>query len=111
MSSRFTTPGSNAIPDTITITDFTHATDEIAFTNSGFSLKLSGADSTPRPLPVSLFLANTTGTFATTNERFAYDTSTGALYYGAHGSGSSRELVAALSGHPTLAATDLFYVS
>jgi Ca2+-binding RTX toxin-like protein len=64
------------------------------------------------PLPAALFSPQTNGTFDNNDERFAYKAATGALYYDANGStaGSPRELVATLTGHPTLAATDLFYV-
>jgi Ca2+-binding RTX toxin-like protein len=109
----FTTPGSTKTPDTNTITDFAHATDKIAFSDGGFALGLKGASAAPKPLPATMFATNPTGSFGTAAERFAYDTATGALYYDAHGNaaGSSREPVATLGGHPTVTATDLFYVS
>jgi Ca2+-binding RTX toxin-like protein len=109
----FTTPGSTKTPDTNTITDFTHASDRIAFSDGGFALGLKGASAAPKPLPATLFTANPTGSFGTAAERFAYDTATGALYYDARGNavGSSRELVATLGSHPTVTGADLFYVS
>jgi Ca2+-binding RTX toxin-like protein len=109
----FLTPGTPAAPDTNVITDFTHGTDKIDFSDAGFSLGLSGASSTPQALLPTLFTSNSTGSFTSAAERFAYDTSTGALFYNAHGNtpGSSSQLVATLTGHPVLAATDLFFTS
>jgi hypothetical protein len=62
--------------------------------------------------PAALFSPQTNGTFDSNDERFACNAATGALYYGPNGSaaGSPRELVATLTEHPTLTATDLFYV-
>ncbi len=110
----FTTSGSTTAPDTNTIADFAASTtNEIAFSNSGFALGLSGATSTPKPLPASLFSTQTNGTFDNAVERFAYNTTVGTLYYDAQGNttGSSRELVATLTGHPTFTATNLFFAT
>jgi Ca2+-binding RTX toxin-like protein len=95
------------------ITDFAPARDRIAFSDAGFQLGLAGAGAQPKPLPAALFTANATGSFTDASERFAYDTSTGALYYDAHGDklGSSRLLIVTLKGDPHLAASNLFFVS
>jgi Ca2+-binding RTX toxin-like protein len=108
-----TTPGTLALPDTNTITDFVHSIDKIAFSDAGFKLSLAGATSTPKALPATLFASNSTGSFSSATQRFAYNTTTGALYYDSKGDtpGSSRQLVATLSGHPTLTASDLYFVS
>ena len=108
-----TTPGSLATPDTNSISDFIHASDKIALSNAGFGLGLAGANATPQPLPASLFSPQTSGAFDNAVERVAYNTASGALYYDGDGDGggSSRQLVAALTSHPALAATDLFFVS
>jgi hypothetical protein len=44
-------------------------------------------------------------------QRFAYNTTTGRLFYDAHGrgGGSSRELVVTLAGNPHLVASDLYF--
>jgi hypothetical protein len=87
-------------------------TDELVFSNAGFGLRLAGATRTPKPLPSSVFVADATGSFTTTAQRFAYDTTTGQLFYDAHGSASpaSRQLVVTLAGRPHLAAVDLFSI-
>ena len=55
----------------------------------------------------------TDGTFAATTNRFAYDTSTGKLYYDAQGSasGSTSSLIAELTNKPHLTAANLFFTS
>lgn len=96
------------------IMDFTLSTsNEIVFSNSGFHLNQSGASATPQALPSTLFVSNSAGTFTNTTQRFAYDTSNGELFYDADGSGtgSSAHAVAMLTGHPTLIASDLFFIS
>jgi Ca2+-binding RTX toxin-like protein len=60
-----------------------------------------------------VFSTRTNGTFAAAGNRFAYDRATGALFYDADGSrgGSSRLLVATLTTHPILAASDIFFTT
>ena len=60
-----------------------------------------------------MFSTQTNGAFDNSAARFAYNATAGALYYDAQGNtaGSSRELVATLTNHPTLAAAGLFFVS
>ena len=98
-----TTPVSAAV----TIADFAHGVDRIGLSKAGFALG-------PNPVAATLFSPSKSGAFTTAAQRFAYDASTGALVYDAHGNaaGSSHELIATLSGspHPTLAAADLFFV-
>ncbi|HEV2335370.1 MAG TPA: calcium-binding protein, partial [Stellaceae bacterium] len=109
----FTTSGSTAIPDKNMVTDFVHGTDKLTFSDLGFDLGLAGATSTPHALPVTLFSSRTNGTFdaGNTTERFAYNASTGQLIYGANGSASSGfHTVATLTGHPTVTASDLYFV-
>jgi hypothetical protein len=90
-------------------------TNELVFSNSGFSLGLSGASSTPQALTASeaatLFTANATGVFANTSQRLAYDTANGELFSSTGGSGSAAHLVATLTNHPHLAAGQLFFIS
>ncbi len=95
-----------------TVADFAASpTNQIAFSNAGFALGQSGAASTPKPLPAGLFVADGTGAFTAATQRFAYDTSTGGLYYSASGATAAEHLVATLSGHPTLAASQLFFIT
>ncbi len=92
------------------ITDFgASSANEIVFSNSGFNLGLSGATSTPQPLPADLF----TTSFSNTTQRFVYDTVGGTLYYGPDGSGSSGSIagIAQLDGAPNLTAAHLFFIS
>jgi Ca2+-binding RTX toxin-like protein len=109
----FTSPGTSAGADRNTVTDFVHGSDKLAFSNAGFHLGLAKAGAAPRPLPTALFSTRTNGTFDKPGERFAYDNSTGRLYFDADGNGAShsRELVATLANHPTLTAGDLFFVA
>ena len=57
----------------------------------------------------SIFTANAAGGFSNTSQRFAYDTTTGQLFYGADGSGGASTGIAVLAGAPTLAASNLFF--
>jgi Ca2+-binding RTX toxin-like protein len=99
-----TTPGSTAAPANVTIGDFAHGADKIGLGETGFGLGSS-------PAAATLFKANATGAFTTAAQRFAYNTASGALYFDHDGSGgaSPRQLITSLTGHPTLAATDLFF--
>lgn len=108
-----TTPGALAAPDTNRIADFHPGTDEITFSDAGFSLGLSGASSTPTALPSSRFTANTTGQASSGAQRFIYNTTSGNLFFDSDGSGagSSPQRIATLTGDPTLSASDLFFVS
>jgi Ca2+-binding RTX toxin-like protein len=87
-------------------------TNELVFSNAGFNLGQSGAGSMPLALPTSLFTANGTGKFTTTSQRLAYDTANGNLFASANGSGGSSQLVATLTGAPSIdAAKQLFFIS
>ncbi len=110
----FATSGSAASPDANTITDFTHGLDKIVFRDAGFNL---GADegkgtATPQPIAKALFSPDINGTFATTANRFAYNTKTGGLFYDADGIGKAHasERIATLTDHPTLTASDIFFI-
>ena len=78
---------------------------------SGFGSGLTGQS--PGAVPGSLFVSNSGATFGNATQRFAYNTSNGNLIYDAQGNtaGSSRLVVATLTGRPTLTASDLFFVS
>ena len=110
----FKSPGTAANRDTNRVADFTRAQgDKLAFSNSGFHLGLSKASTIPKALPSGLFSLKTNGTFDKPGERFAYDNSTGRLYFDADGSGASdhRQLVATAANHPAIGASNLFFVS
>ena len=67
---------------------------------------------TPQALPASLFSPQSNGSFTTATQRFAYNSTSGALSYDADGSGAgASRLIATLTTHPTLAITDLFFVA
>jgi Ca2+-binding RTX toxin-like protein len=102
----FKTAGNN------TIADFAaSSTNEIVFSNSGFALGQNGPGSAPKALPAGLFVADKTGTFTATNQRFAYGTSNGELFYSASGTTTTEHLVATLTGDPTLTAAHLFFIT
>ena len=101
---------------THTITDFaTSASNAIVFRNAGFDLGIDNGQGSGF-LDASLFVANTTGTFTTTSQRFAYNTTGGGLFYDPDGSGTSfgKTAVALLTDHATLSAGatgNLFFVA
>jgi hypothetical protein len=68
---------------------------------------------TPQAIASSLFSTSTTGTFISTSQRFAYNQSTGNLYYDSQGNktGSTVQLVAHLTNDPKLTAANLFFIS
>jgi Ca2+-binding RTX toxin-like protein len=68
---------------------------------------------TPHTIVAALFSPNTNGTFATAGNRFAYDQSTGNLYYDVGGSAmpASSVRIADLTNKPHLAAANLFFTS
>jgi hypothetical protein len=102
---------------TNTIADFAaSSTNELVFSNSNFSLGLSGASSTPQAISsteaATLFTANSTGAFANTSQRLAYDTTNGELFSSTGGSGGTSHLVATLTSEPSInTATQLFFIS
>ena len=108
----FTAPGASN-----TIADFAASTtNELVFSNSGFSLGLTGGTTTPQALSASqaatLFTANSTGAFANTSQRLAYDTTNGELFSSTTGSGGTSHLVATLTGEPAInTANQLFFIS
>jgi hypothetical protein len=106
----FTQAGKNVIKDFAV-----SSTNELVFSDAGFDLGLGGATSTPQQMTTAeaetLFVADATGKFTDTGQRLAYDTKSGQLFASSDGSGSPRHLVATLSGHPTIDATQLFFVS
>ena len=96
-----------------TITDFrASSSDKLVVSNLGFRLGLRGATQNPKRVPASLFVANATGKFTNATERFAYDTTSGRLFYDPDGSGgaASRQLIATLDNHPNLTVSDLFFI-
>jgi hypothetical protein len=111
----FTTPGTAATPDNNVITNFSEFTDVLVFSDLTFNLGIDQGKgtSTPQTIDQSLFSSHTNGTFDTPNSRFAYDTSTGGLYYDAGGSSTTgaRQLVGTLAGHPLFqGAFDIQYI-
>jgi Ca2+-binding RTX toxin-like protein len=110
----FEIPGTTADPDTNRVTDFSRAQgDALAFSDAGFHLGLPNASATPKALPAALFSPKIDGSFDKPGERFAYDTSTGRLYFDADGNSSSdhRQLIATFANHPASLAGALLFVS
>ena len=65
-----------------------------------------------QPIATTLFSPDTNGSFATTANRFAYNTKTCGLFYDADGSGKAdaSQRIATLTNDPTLTAGDLFFI-
>jgi fibronectin-binding autotransporter adhesin len=107
----FDAPGAGNV-----IADFAaSASNELVFSNAGFNLGFSGATSTPQKWTASEaateFVADGTGSFTTTSQRLAYDTTTGNLFASTDGSGGTAHLVAQLTGDPGIAAAQLFFIT
>jgi hypothetical protein len=102
----FSAPGGNRVADFAV-----SATNEIVFSNKGFSLNLSSAAGTPKALPAGLFVENSDGHFTNTSQRFAYATGSGDLFYSASGENGMPTLVSHFSGGPALAASQLFFIT
>ena len=89
--------------------------DALVFRATRFDLGVNNGlgTATPQPIAASLFSSHTDGTFATPDNRFAYDSAAGTLYYDAQGStpGSTSFAVAHLTNHPHLGASNLFFTS
>jgi hypothetical protein len=106
----FTTAGKNVIKDFAV-----SSTNELVFSNAAFNLGLSGATSTPQQLTAAeaaqLFVADSTGAFTDTSQRLAYDTKTGQLFAGSHGSGGAKHLVTTLADQATINGSQLFFIS
>ncbi len=102
---------------TNTITDFAASSSNmIVLRDSGFNLGIDDGMGTgsAQHLAASVFVANSTGSFTTTGQRFAYNKTTGALRYSHDGSGSASSAVVVLSGHPSLSAGasgQMFFIS
>jgi Ca2+-binding RTX toxin-like protein len=111
----FTSPGTPAAPTPDTVTDFSHALDLLCFSDAAFNLGVDEGlgKAAGQPIAASLFSTATNGTFATAANRFAYNTSTGGLYYDADGtnSASASQLVATLTNHAIVTASDLSFVA
>lgn len=102
---RFNAPG-----PANTITDFhVSASNALVFSDAGFNL---GADEglgtgAFQHLATSVFVANSTGTFTTGDQRFAYNTMTGALWYDPNGNAGPANPVAVASLTDHVSTTEL----
>lgn len=102
----FSAPGGNTVGDFAVF-----ATNEIVFSDKGFSLGLTGASGSPKALPTGLFVENSDGHFTGTSQKFAYATGTGDLFYSASGSSGTPALVSHFTAAPALAASQLFFIT
>jgi len=64
---------------------------------------------TPTAIDPSIFVMNVSGGFTSSNQRFAYDTTNGHLFYSATGSNASESLIATLTGAPHITAGNLLF--
>jgi Ca2+-binding RTX toxin-like protein len=100
----------NASPNNVlnkdTITDFTSSNDKLQFSASVFNkLSVSGHFTAGD----TRFWSNTNGVAHDTTDRLIYSLTTGKLFYDADGSGAnSSVLIALLTNHPVLVATDIW---
>ena len=104
----FSTAGNN------TIKDFgASPSNELIFSNLDFNLGLDGATPSPQPIMPSevMQLFDLNGTFTKASQRFAYDQSTGELFASSNGSAKTEHLVATLSDHATINASQLYFVA
>ncbi len=63
----------------------------------------------PTAIDASIFIADASGAFTSSTQRFAYDTANGQLHYSATGSNSSESLVATLTGAPAITASNMLF--
>jgi Ca2+-binding RTX toxin-like protein len=90
------------------IGDWASGSDEIALDNAAMSAL--GADGAFVAADAR-FWASSTGTAHDANDRVVYNSTTGSLYYDADGSGAgASQLIATLTGHPAVAATDIVVI-
>jgi Ca2+-binding RTX toxin-like protein len=100
----FTTPASATNVDTIT--DFVSGTDELEFEDAAFTA--IGATGAWAAGDARFWSAAGATSGHDANDRVIYNSSTGALYYDADGSGAgAAQLVATLQGTPAVSATDI----
>jgi Ca2+-binding RTX toxin-like protein len=98
--------GESGAANADSITDFVSGTDHIAFDDAGFAAIGAAGGFAAGDARFFAGAGATSGHDAT--DRVVYDTTTGNLYYDADGNGGgAAQLVATLTGHPAVAATDL----
>jgi Ca2+-binding RTX toxin-like protein len=98
--------GESGAANSDSITDFVSGTDHIAFDDAGFTAIGATGNFASGDARFFAGAGATSGHDAT--DRVVYDTTTGNLYYDADGNGGgAAQLVATLTGHPAVAATDL----
>jgi hypothetical protein len=89
------------------VLDFLSGTDRIEIWTVGFAGGLA-----PGPLAAGRFEANPAGQATTAETRLVYETDVGRLWWDTDGTDAvARQLVATLSGAPTLDATDIVVIA
>jgi hypothetical protein len=81
----------------------THVPNDLGPTDNGLDAR------TPTPIDPSIFIANASGTFTSSSQRFAYDTSNGSLFCSAIGSNASEHPVGTLTEAPALTAGNILF--
>ena len=99
-----TVDGFNTTNDSIVVYGI-HATNgfDLGSTDNGMNPLVATA------IDPSIFVANASGTFTSSSQRFAYDTSNGQLFYSATGSNGSESHIATLAGAPGFTASNLLF--
>jgi len=99
-----------------TLDNFQVGTDNIlvygTFSSGGFNLGTTDNalnPTTPTAISVADFVANASGDFTSSSQRFAYDTTNGQLYYSATGTNGAESFVATLAGAPDITASNLLF--
>jgi hypothetical protein len=93
----------------VTISDFGPSSDAFVFSNSAFDLGVDNNTGSATFQEIDPGLYSALGNFTSSNQRFAYDQSTGDLYYSPTGHSNDAVLIADLTNHPQLTIHDFMF--